>query len=111
MVLVKRWAWFLGASCFRRSGTVCFRVAALLAIGGAVVGTRLAVVDGAGGRNGVKGGLERVMVLVKRGAWFLGVACFRRSGTVCFLVAALLAFGGAVVGTRLAVLAGLGCSG
>jgi hypothetical protein len=42
-----------------------------------VVATVLAGLGGVGGWLGFKSGLERVMVLVKHGAWFLKVACFR----------------------------------
>jgi hypothetical protein len=42
----------------------------------------LAGLVGVGGCRGFKSGLERVMVLVKHGAWFLRVACFRTA--CCF---------------------------
>ena len=53
-----------------------------------VVGAMLAGLCGVGGWFGFKSGLERVMVLVKRGAWFLGVACFRADWLIVSLALA-----------------------
>ena len=54
-----------------------------------MVGALLARLRGVGGCDGVKSGLERVMVLVKRGAWFLRMACFR-AGWLPLLLGCLL---------------------
>ena len=61
----------------------------LRAIAGSGCGS-LAGLRGVGGCGGVKSGLERVMVMGKRGAWFLRVACFRAGWLP--LLAVLLAF-------------------